>query len=141
MYLWDSNILRHFAENHLILRANVERVEWTQIALPSVIVAEVLRGRADYALKATPMQAPQAHLLLVETINLLQTFHIIPFDAKCAQVMLEMQQRFTTKKRYADVMIAATAVAHQMTIVTRNQKHFTDLLPLHRIVNWVDNNV
>lgn len=138
MYLWDSNILRHFAENHLTLHANIMRVGQAQIALPSIVVAEVLRGRSEYALKATPAQAPQAHQLLIETIDWLQKFRVIPFDQQCAKVMTEMQQRLKTKKRYADVMIAATATAKQMIVVTRNEKDFVDLLPAKQIINWID---
>lgn len=138
MYLWDSNILRHFAENHPTLHANIMRVGQAQIALPSIVVAEALRGRSEYALKATPAQAPQAHRLLIETITLLQRFRIVPFDQQCAKVLAEMQQRSKTKKRYADVMIAATAIANQMIVVTRNEKDFVDLLPTKQIANWID---
>ncbi|MCE7980603.1 MAG: type II toxin-antitoxin system VapC family toxin [Caldilinea sp. CFX5] len=138
MYLWDSNILRHFAENHPTLLANIRRTGQTQIALPSIVVAEVLRGRSEYALKATPAQAPQAHQLLIETIALLQRFRVVPFDQQCAKVMVEIQQRSKTKKRYADVLIAATAIAKQMVVVTRNEKDFVDLLPAKQVVNWID---
>ena len=54
MYLWDANILRHFGQGHATLRLYLLRVPWTEIALPSVVVAEVLRGRCEFALKATP---------------------------------------------------------------------------------------
>ena len=52
--------------------------------------------------------------------------------------MVEIQQRSKTKKRYADVLIAATAIAKQMIVVTRNEKDFVDLLPAKQIVNWID---
>lgn len=44
MYLWDSNILRHFGDGHPTLRLHLERIPWTEIALPSVVVAEALRA-------------------------------------------------------------------------------------------------
>jgi predicted nucleic acid-binding protein len=47
MYLWDANILRHYGEDHPILRLHVQRVSWAEIAIPSVVVAEVLRGRCE----------------------------------------------------------------------------------------------
>ena len=52
MYLWDSNILRAFGEGHAIVRQHIDRVRWEKIALPSVVVSEVLRGRIEFALKA-----------------------------------------------------------------------------------------
>ncbi len=138
MYLWDSNILRHFAEGHPTLRAHLERVEWTQIALPSVVVAEVLRGRCEFALKALPDQAPLAHQRLLDTMALLHTFNIVPFDQACVRALLEIQQRVGIHKRYADAMIAATVVAKRQVLVTRNLKHFEDLLAPAQVVNWID---
>ena len=58
MYLWDANILRAFGQGHATLRLYLLRVPWAEIALPSVVVAEVLRGRCESALKATPAEAP-----------------------------------------------------------------------------------
>lgn len=67
MYLWDANILRAFGQGHATLRSYLLRVPWSEIALPSVVVAEVLRGRCDFALKATPGEAPLAHQRLLDT--------------------------------------------------------------------------
>jgi len=138
MYLWDANILRHFAEGDPILKAHLERIEWHQIALPSVVVAEVLRGRCEFALKATPTQAPQAYQRLLDTMDMLQAFDIVPFDEACARIVLDIQKRSSTQKRYADVMIAAIAVVRDKILVTRNQRHFADLLPPDQIANWID---
>jgi len=44
MYLWDANIVRHFAQGHATLRLHLLRVPWSDIVLPSVVVAEILRG-------------------------------------------------------------------------------------------------
>jgi len=49
-----------------------------------------------------------------------------------------MLERHSSRKRYADVMIAAQASAGGHTLVTRNTRHFADLLPPHRLVNWID---
>ncbi len=145
MYLWDANILRHFAEGNPILKAHLERIDWPQIALPSIVVAEVLRGRCEFALKATPKLRsipatirPQAHQRLLDTMAMLQAFDIAPFDEECARIVLDIQKRGSTRKRYADVMIAAIAIARGKILVTRNQRHFIDLLPSNQIVNWID---
>lgn len=138
MYLWDSNILRHFVQKHPTLQRHLERVAWDQIALPSIVVAEVLRGRCDYALKATPQQAPLAHQRLRQTQVLLAQFQVVVFDEKSAEILQTLQKRIKTRKRYADVMIAATALAGNHIVVTRNEKHFRDLLPAQQLVNWID---
>ena len=138
MYLWDANILRHFAEGHPTLRNHLLQIPWAEIALPSVVLAEALRGRCDFALKATPVQAPLAHQQLVKTQQLLQQFNLVIFDQAAAQVMTELQRKVKSRKRYADVMIAAMALAGNHTVVTRNQTHFADLLPPRQLANWID---
>ena len=87
MYLWDANILRAFGQGHATLRSYLLRVPWSEIALPSVVIAEVLRGRCDFALKATPAEAPLAHRRLLDTQQMLSQFHIVVFNAPCATVM------------------------------------------------------
>ena len=139
MYLWDTNILRHFGEGHPTLQLYLERISWSDIALPSVVVAEVLRGWCDFALKATPAQAPAAHRLLLDTQQLLSRFNVAVFDEKCIMVMEELQHRHKAHKRYADMMIAAIAKAGNHILVTRNQKHFLEFLPKSQLANWIDN--
>jgi len=138
MYLWDTNIVRHFGQGHSTLRLHLLRVPWAEIALPSVVIAEVLRGRCDFALKASPAEAPLAHRRLLETQQMLTQFRVIPFDEACASVLERLRQKHRRRKRYADLMIAAMAEAGGHVVVTRNQDDFVDLLPQSRLVNWID---
>ena len=92
MYLWDANILRAFGQGHVTIRLYLLRVPWAEIALPSVVVAEVLRGRCESALKATPAEAPLAHQRLLDTQQMLAQFHVVVFDAACATVMERLRQ-------------------------------------------------
>jgi predicted nucleic acid-binding protein len=138
MYLWDANILRAFGQGHATLRSHLLRVPWSEIALPSVVVAEVLRGRCDSALKATPAEAPLAHRRLLDTQQMLSQFHVVVFDAACVAVMELLRQRHRRRRRYADLMIAAIVVAGQHILVTRNQVDFRDVLPRTQLANWID---
>jgi predicted nucleic acid-binding protein len=139
MYLWDTNIIRHFGQGHPTLRLHLERIPWVEIALPSVVLAEILRGRCDFALKASPTEAPLAHKRLLETQQMLSHFHIVPFDDACALVLERLRRSHRRRKRYADLMIAAMAEAGGHVVVTRNQDDFVDLLPQSRLMNWIDN--
>ncbi len=138
MWLWDSNILRHFGEKHPILSLYLEQISWSNIALPSVVVAEVLRGRCEFAIKASPEQAPLAHQRLLQTQQLLSQFNVIVFDEKCAEALVKLRQKHKTHKQYADMMIATMALAGNHIVVTRNVKHFEPLLPKNKIANWID---
>jgi predicted nucleic acid-binding protein len=138
MYLWDTNILRHFGHGHATLRLYLLHVPWAEIALPSVVVAEVLRGRCDFALKATPVEAPLAHQRLLDTQQMLAQFHIVVFDIACGTVMERLRQQHRWRKRYAELMIAAMVIAGQHILVTRNHADFVDVLPSAQLTNWID---
>ena len=138
MYLWDANILRHYGEDHPTLRLYVQRVSWAEIAIPSVVVAEVLRGRCEFALKAPPEKAALAHSLLVETQKYLTQFNQLLFDEKCAKALEELKQQHKAHKKYPDLMIAAMAKVGKHVVVTRNLKDFENLLSPNQLANWID---
>ena len=116
----------------------MQRVPWSEIALPSVVVAEVLRGRCEFALKAPPEKAALAHTLLVETQKYLTQFNQVLFDEKFAKALEELQRQHKAHKKYADLMIAAMAKAGKHVVVTRNLKDFENLLPTNQLANWID---
>jgi tRNA(fMet)-specific endonuclease VapC len=138
MFLWDSNILRYHNQGHPTLQAHLQRVPRSQVALPSVVVAEVLRGRCEFALKSTPGQMPVAHEQLLKELRVLRRFRILSPDQSSAAAMSLLMKRHSSRKRYADLMIAAIAIAGNHIVVTRNQKDFVDLLPKHQLQNWID---
>ncbi|MDQ1355447.1 MAG: tRNA(fMet)-specific endonuclease VapC, partial [Acidobacteriota bacterium] len=123
MYLWDTNIVRHFGEGHPTLHLYLERISWSEIALPSVVVAEVLRGCCDFALKAIPSKAPLAHRFLLETQQILSRFNVVVFDKRFVNTLEELLRKHKTHKQYTDIMIAAMAKAGKHIVVTRNKKH------------------
>jgi predicted nucleic acid-binding protein len=138
MYLWDTNIAVHYANQHPAILSHIQRVEWHEIALPSPTVAELLRGRGEFALKATPEQVVQAHHQLWQTQQLIARFRQLLIDDDAATVFKKLLGQIKSKKRYADIMIAAMALAGNHVVVTRNTKHFKDLLPPDQLANWID---
>lgn len=138
MYLLDSNTLRAYLKGHPTVIAHMLRVSAEKIALPSVVVAEALRGRCEYLLKATPEQTPLAENLLQETLRTLQSFRLITFDQSGVTALNYLLKQYQGRKRHADVMIAALALAGHHIVVTRNTKDFADLLPALQLQNWID---
>lgn len=138
MYLWDSNILRAYLKGHTTVTEHTRRATGKQIALPSIVVAEALRGRCDHLLKATPEQVAVAEKLMQETFQTVQGFQQVYFDDASLVAMQQMLKQHQSKGRYADLMIAALAKAGQHIVVTRNTKDFADLLPKAQLQNWID---
>jgi predicted nucleic acid-binding protein len=69
---------------------------------------------------------------------MLARFHVVAFDQSCTEVMARWRRQHRRQKRYADLMIAAMAVAGRHILVTRNRTDFVDLLPPAQLVNWID---
>lgn len=138
MYLLDSNTLRAYLKGHQTVIAHTLRVPLEEIALPSVVAAEALRGRCEYLLKATAEQTQLAENLLQETLRTLQSFQLVTFDQASVAVLNHLLKQHQSRKRHADVMIAALASAGHHIVVTRNTKDFADLLPALQLQNWID---
>jgi len=139
MYLWDSNILRAFGDGHTIVQQYITRVGWKKIALPSVVVSEVLRGRIEFALKADiGARLAQANRLLMETYEMLQSFNVLVFDEASGREFDNLRRRYKKHKRRADMLLASMVLAGKHILVTRNVEHFRELLPQSQIENWID---
>ena len=53
----------------------------------------------------------------------------------------QLIERFKTRKRYADVLIAAQTIAGRHLLITRNTDDFRDLLPAQQLQNWIDEKI
>lgn len=137
-YLWDSNILRHYSAQHPTLSENLKRVESHTILIPIVVYAEQLRGRIESLLKAEPQALLVAQQYLKATQNLLSDFGILDLDEAAVAAAERLKRQIKTRKRYADIVIAAQAIAGRHIVVTRNVADFQDILPSAQLQNWVD---
>ena len=97
-YLWDSNVLRHYFNNHPRLFKNLASVPDQSIMLPVVVVAEQLRGRSEALLKAEPALLAQSQELLEFTQNELAGFQILYFDEKSLAVAERLKKRIVAKE-------------------------------------------
>jgi len=137
-YLLDTNVLRHYTDGHQTLLNNLARVPLEQIVVPFIVFAEQMRGRYDALLKAEPQNLLREQERLIGTQAVLSAFSILYLDQPSVEKLIDLRQKRSTKKRYADVITAAMALAGGHVIITRNVDDFRDLLPAVRIQNWID---
>lgn len=140
-FLWDSNILRHYLDDHPLLLENLKKVVRSDVRLPVLVAAEQFKGRMDALLKAPPLQLSRAQQLFQQTQAVLSKFELLYFDDQSLAVAAQLTARFKTRKRYADVLIAAQVIAGRHILVTRNTSDFRDLLPPRQLQNWIDEKI
>lgn len=97
--------------------AALEKVEGITLALCDAIVAEVLAGtrnKNEYA--ATKHE-------------LFDKFHVLPFTMEVSIHFRKILDALSQGKdiHLADQLIAATAIAHNVPLLTLNKKHFTGI--------------
>ena len=102
-----------------------------EFALPSIVVAELYYGAEHSAV-------PTRELRIVE--QFVDAFEAIPFDTSCAREYARIRQELSACGRLigdCDMMIAATAIANQATLVTQNYDEFKRVSGL-RLEAWKD---
>ena len=112
-YLLDSNILRHYLARHPVLLDNIAKIQRHFIQIPFVVVAEQMRGRYDAILKAAAQNLLLAQQRLIITQELLSHFEIAYLTEQELKEFVQLQAQKNTRKRYADSIIAAMAIANR----------------------------
>ncbi|MCV7281599.1 type II toxin-antitoxin system VapC family toxin [Mycolicibacterium flavescens] len=104
-----------------------------EVAISAVTAAELAAGPL---LAADPSEAAKRQTRLQEVESL---FEPISFDTAAVRsyslvVAAAVAKRRTPRKRFANLLIAATAHAHQLDLYTRNADDFRGLDDLIRVV-------
>lgn len=133
IYLLDTNILSEITKpkpNKNVVKKVIENKHISTIA--SVTYEEML-----YGVKRLPASNKQSDLLSFN-INFIQAnYEIIPFDVHASWVLSDIRQRLDANGKrapLADSMIAATAIANNLILVTRNIKDFESIIEVSSLM-------
>lgn len=134
-YLLDTNVCVHFLRGEHRLNERLATIGLTQCFVSEITIAELLFGAAN---SAPVWQACQHHQ--VAEFQELFAEQVLPI-APALEIFADQKAALRRSGRPIDdfdILIGSTAVAHGLTLVTRNTRHFANLanLPLE---NWIDN--
>jgi len=120
MILLDTNVVVAFLNGDKSVLKRI-RVEIDKIALSTLVVAEL-----DYGAKVS--QRSEENLeKLYRLVDIVQVVH---FDIECAKIFGTIKSKLRSLGKptgEVDTLIAATAMAHEATLVTTNKKHFENI--------------
>lgn len=131
MLVLDSNTISYYFRGDPQVVTRLLAQKPSDLAVPAIVVYEL-----KYGLKRLPNEASRPRLQALET--LLQPMWKLPFDDECADVAASLRTDLERQGRPIgpmDTLIAATAIHHRATLVTRNVREFSRIAELS-VINW-----
>ena len=137
IYLLDTNVISEITKpnpNKNVVKKVIENKHISTIA--SVAFEEML-----YGVKRLPAGKKQNDLLSFDVDYIQANYEIIPFDVHASWILSDIRQRLESKGKrapLADAMIAVTATANNLILVTRNVKDFESIREVSSLIieNW-----
>src|SRR4051812_4669531 len=124
LFVLDTDVLTLFERGHLAVASRIAGHSPQEIAISVVTVEEQLSGwYAQLRQAKAPEKLTWAYQQLAATIRFLRHVQILDFDEASIHRYEELK-RLRLKVRKMDLQIAATALKHGGTIVTRNIRDF-----------------
>ena len=135
MYILDTDHVSLFQRNHPVVVARVSEIAPDKLAIAIVTLEEQMRGRLNKVRRAkSDDEIVRAYKSLHSMFLYFQSIIIIDFDEKSQGIFRDFRRR-KIRIGTQDLRIAAVALAHDATVVTRNRQDF-ESVPLLKIEDW-----
>ena len=120
-YLLDTNVVSELRKlkPHGAVVAWISELQENQIYLSAVTIGELQAG-VEQTRKQDPNKATQIQLWID---SLEQSYQILAMDSSCFREWARLTCR-KSDNLFEDLMIAATARVHELTVATRNERDF-----------------
>ena len=130
MLILDSNTISYYFRGDPQVVPRLQALRPADLGVPAIV---------EYELRYGLMRLPEAAATprLAALTQLLRPMQLLPFDSECAAVAARIRAQLETAGQPIgphDTLIAATAIRHQATLVTRNAREFSRVPGLQ----WLD---
>ena len=124
MYLLDTNVISELRRPrpHGALLAWLRELSDADVHLSAVTIGELQAG-VEMTRERDPAKAAEIESWLEQVA---QTYNVLPMDAGTFRAWARLMHR-RSDDVIEDAMIAATAMVHDLTVVTRNVRDFDRL--------------
>ena len=131
MLILDSNTISYYFRGDPLVVPRMQALRPADLGVPAIVEYEL-----RYGLLRLPDDAANSRLAALA--QLLRPMQLLPFDSECAaqaaRIRVELEAAGTPIGPH-DTLIAATALRHQATLVTRNVREFSRV-PGLQWLNW-----
>jgi tRNA(fMet)-specific endonuclease VapC len=131
MLVLDSNTISYYFRGDPNVVPRLQALSPAKVAVPAIVEYEL-----RYGLARLPPQAASPRLAALSI--LLRPMQILSFDSECAVIAAQVRAQLEslgTPIGPHDTLIAATALRHHATLVTRNVREFSRV-PGLLCLNW-----
>ncbi|MDR3352710.1 MAG: type II toxin-antitoxin system VapC family toxin [Zoogloeaceae bacterium] len=120
-FLLDTNVVSELRKPrpHGAVLAWIETIPDTSLRLSAVTLGEIQAG-IEITREQDPDKAAEIEAWAQQIATL---YNVLPMDAETFRLWAKLMHR-QTNTVYEDAMIAATAMQHALTVVTRNTQDF-----------------
>jgi predicted nucleic acid-binding protein len=129
MYLLDTDIIIYSLKGHPVLQENLRRHLNDSLQISIVTCLELYYGA---------YKSPQVTGNLAKVKKIEETLEVIPLGTEAAEIFGRLKAQLEIKGTRLDdfdLMIAACALTHNLTLVTNNEMHFRRIDGL-KVTNW-----
>lgn len=131
MWVLDSNTISYYFRGDLQVVPRMQVLRPADLAVPAIVEYELRFGLVRLPPEAS---APR----LAALAQLFRPMQMLPFDSECAAIAGQIRATLEAEGTPIgphDILIAATALRYQGTLVTRNVREFSRV-PGLQWVNW-----